>query len=87
MMDEQGITLGTVLQHMQGMERRLSNDIKKVRTDLTARIDRMDQRLHRVESKVDLTSVQIQNMDERLDVLDIANLPKRVTDLENIAMR
>lgn len=72
------ITLRVVLQHMQGMEQRL-----------TVRIDKVDIRLGKVETR--LTQVeqnlsrQIDGIDKRLDELEIAKLPARVSTLERHA--
>ncbi len=80
MTDEQGITLGVILQHMQGMERRITERFE-------GRFNGIDRRLGRLERKTDLMSVQIGNMYETLNAIDVENLPKRVTALEDILLR
>ena len=72
---DQDITPAILLQHMRGMEGRL-----------TKRMDGMDQRMDRVETHVlrlerNLTS-QIDAIDKRLDAMEIEFLPKRVEVLE-----
>ncbi len=56
---------GIFLQHMQAMEQRLVAQILSVKSDV-----------RRVESKVDLALVQIGNLDERLDDLEVVQMPR-----------
>lgn len=74
--DDQDITLHTVLQHMQGMEQRLTAQIDAVRMDLKNDIHLLDVRLQTVEQKVNVISAQIENMDHRLDDLEVVKVPK-----------
>ena len=66
---DDGVTPAVLLQHMQGMERRL-----------TERIDGVEQKVDRLEIKVDRhhaqTMVAFDNIDERLDDLEVVQVPK-----------
>lgn len=66
------IPLTTILQHMQGMEQRLLATMDK-------RFGDVNDRLERLEKKVDQNyanlSAQIANIDERLDDLEVVQVP------------
>jgi len=74
------ITLAVLLQHMQGMEQRLMNVIQEVEKKLTTRIDAVDNKLTKrmdvLERKIDFISVQIGNIDKRLDDVEVIQIPK-----------
>lgn len=61
---------------MQGMEQRLTAQIDAVRMDLKNDIHLLDVRLQTVEQKVNVISAQIENMDHRLDDLEVVEVPK-----------
>ena len=67
--NDDGVTLAILLRHMQGMERRL-----------TERIDGVEQKVDRLETKVDRhhaqTMVAFNNIDDRLDDLEVVQVPK-----------
>lgn len=81
------ITLAMVMNHMQAMEGRLGVKLDNVRTELKSDlgdvkgelksdISRVEANLNRVERKVDLTLVQIGNLDARLDDIEVVQVPK-----------
>ena len=76
-MADTDITLRDVITHMQGMEQRLSREIASVRLDLTA-----------LEVKVDrgfaLIQMQLHNIDERLDDIEVVQIPtlKKATRIQ-----
>ena len=75
------ITPAILLDHMRGMEQRLKVDFRKelqgeihsFDEKLSNRIDQLDDKLTR---KIDVLSVQIGNMDERLDHIEVVEIPK-----------
>lgn len=74
-MKDEGITLGTIMDHMRGMETRLT-----IRIDgLDGRMDGLEQRMDRMEKNL---TRQIDAIDKRLDAIEIENLPKRVKCIE-----
>ena len=80
MADIDGITAQVLLTHMQGMEQRLTEKIEGVETRLNGKIDgvetRLEKRIDGVERKVDMALIQIGNIDERLDDLEVVQVPK-----------
>lgn len=74
------ITWAIVLQHMQGMEQRLSERIDGTRTELKGDINSLRTELkgdlNRIERKVDIALVQIGNLDQRLDDIEVVQVPK-----------
>ncbi|MDD4628671.1 MAG: hypothetical protein PHE68_04755 [Candidatus Peribacteraceae bacterium] len=64
------VTPTVLLQHMQGMEQRL-----------TSRMDGLGNKMDRMHVNL---SAQIDAIDQRLDVIEIENLPKRVAKLERV---
>ncbi len=83
---DNGITLKTVLDHMQNMQRVLTQEIREGDERLARRIDGLETRMGGVENHIDrmernLTR-QIDAIDKRLDAIEIEKLPKRVTKLE-----
>jgi predicted nucleic acid-binding Zn-ribbon protein len=82
-MADDGITLQTVLEHMQNMQQTLSGQIREIRETMATKTD-----LQHLEVKVDRNHAsltqQIDALDQRLDAIEIENLPKRVTKLEQV---
>ena len=82
-MADNDITLGTIMEHMRGMEQRVTSRIQDVHEDLSKRMDGLDAkltgRLDRLERN--LTS-QIDAIDKRLDAMEVEHLPKRVARIE-----
>ncbi|HAI98501.1 TPA: hypothetical protein DCL30_03070 [Candidatus Peribacteria bacterium] len=86
---KRAITLGTVLEHMQHMQRVLMEAIgaldKRVGR-LETKMDGLETRMIRLETRVDRMEVnltdQIDAIDKRLDAIEIETLPKRVKKLE-----
>ena len=76
---DEDITPAVLLRHMQGMEQRLGAKIESLRSELKGDIWRVEtslgKRMDGLEKKVDLISVQIANIDERLDVIEVVQLP------------
>ena len=78
-MTDQGITLGIILEHIQGL-----------RSDLTQRMDQIKVEINHLNAKVDRyhgnVSNQIRNIDKRLDEVEITILDqkheRRITRLE-----
>lgn len=72
------ITLRDILHHIQAMKGevlRKIDGLEKRMGGLENRMGGLEQRVERVEKKVNLISVQIQNIDERLDDLEVQRLP------------
>ncbi len=90
MADDQDITPAILLQHMQGMEQRLRSEFRtELRTELRTAIAASEERLvERIGAEVrhseNRVTAQIDAIDRRLDELEIALLPKRVTKLEEV---
>lgn len=67
--DNDGITLRTILEHMRGMENRLQAQISSVKTELAA-----------LNAKVDhnhaMLTLQLDNIDKRLDDIEVVQVPK-----------
>jgi len=82
MRQDDGITPKVLLDHMRAMEGRLSQKISEEIRGVHTRIDRVEIRIDRVEQKLTLISTQIGNIDQRLDVIEIEYLPRRVAALE-----
>jgi hypothetical protein len=80
MSNDQDITPKILLEHMRGMEHRLveklNNTENGIRSDMKEQFNVVNIRLDRLESKVSLIQVQIKNMDERLDDLEVVQVPK-----------
>jgi archaellum component FlaC len=73
------ITAGTILKHMQAMEKRLTVRISSVEIGLDSRINALDEKFSR---RFDNLSFQIDAIDKRLDAIEIEDLPRRVKRLE-----
>ncbi len=82
MADDQDITPAILLKHimamrgdftaqMQAMEQRIMMKFEKI----DVRFDEINARLSQLERKVELLSVQIGNLDERLDDLEVVQIP------------
>lgn len=78
-MKESDITLGTILEHMRGMESRIMAELHETDGRLTKRIDSLEANLVRIHRNL---SGQIDQLDKRLDAIEIEELPKRVTRIE-----
>jgi len=68
MENDADITLLTVLRHMQAMEQRIMERFAK----MDARIDRLDAKIDRIHA---LLTLQIDNIDKRLDDIEVVELP------------
>lgn len=75
MADDADITPAILLQHMQGMEQRLLHRIDDVKIDLTSFKTEVNGRLDKLDRRISLLSVQIGNLDERLDDLEVVQVP------------
>ena len=71
-----GVTVQVLLQHMQGMQHALTREIRAVRDELKADLSGTNIRLDRLERKVDLLGIQIENIDGRFDDLEVVEVPK-----------
>jgi len=78
-MKDKDITLGTILEHMRGMEQRMTTQLHEVDGRLTKRLDSLEVGLDRVHRNL---SSQIDAIDKRLDAIEIEYLPKRVSRIE-----
>lgn len=74
-MADNEITLGTVMEHLHAMEDRINKRFDGVDSCLT----RIDGTLDRMERNL---TRQIDGIDKRLDEIEIAKLPQRVTRIE-----
>lgn len=72
---ESDITLGTILEHLRAFEGRMLNRF----TDLEGRMNSLEQRVDRMDRNL---TRQINAIDQRLDAVEIEQLPKRVTRIE-----
>lgn len=74
------ITPTVLLDHMRGMERRLHSGINNVRTELKEEMQGLRTELkddiQRLERKVNIISVQVADIDARLDDLEVVQMPK-----------
>lgn len=70
-----GITLRTILDHMRAMETRMTTSISSVDQRLQRLEQKVDQRMQKLEQKIDLLFVQNENIDERLDDIEVVQLP------------
>ncbi len=91
MADDQDITPAILLQHMQAMERRIMqymgerfSQVDSRFSRMEARFDEIEVRLSKLARQVSLLSVQIGDMDQRLDEIEIELFPKRVVKLEEV---
>jgi hypothetical protein len=81
----QHITLKHLLIHMQGMEQRLDKKIDGVEQRLDRNIDSVKVKLtRRIDSLERNLTMQIDIIDKRLDAIEIENLPRRITALEQM---
>jgi hypothetical protein len=79
---DDGITLKTILDHMQNMQRTLLNEIAKLGSrvgGVEIRMDRLETRIDRMETNL---TAQIDGIDKRLDAIEIETLPQRVKAIE-----
>jgi hypothetical protein len=71
-----GITPAVLLDHMRGMENRLKTELKReigsVRTDLSHLTTRID----RVERDITWIKVSVDNIDKRLDTIEVVQVPR-----------
>lgn len=88
---DEPITLKVILDHMHAIKYELKHDIQTLRIELTdkingvgARVDRLENRLERVALNL---SAQIAAIDDRLDKVEIEDLPKRVRKLEKAVFK
>lgn len=76
---DDGVTPAVLLQHMQGMETRLSERISGVESTLSSRLDRVEQGLADLKTTVDRnhiqTTAQIDMLDKRLDDIECVQVP------------
>jgi len=73
------ITLKTLLDHMQNMQRAFTLSLQEVRKDLRSVERHLTHHIDRVEANITL---QIGGIDKRLDSVEIEKLPQRVTKIE-----
>lgn len=81
-MDEQGITLSIILEHLRAFETRMLGKLQAVDGRmglLESRIDKLGNRMDRMECNL---TAQIDAIDKRLDEVEIEYLPKRVSRIE-----
>ena len=76
---DEGVTLAIVFEHMQGMEQRLHTEFDVGLKRLESKIDKVSLKVDNLEIKVDRnhtqTMVALDNIDGRLDDLEIVELP------------
>ena len=64
------------MDHMQGMERRLQSEIGGVRSDLAKTEARLTTRIDRVERDITWIKVSVENIDKRLDTIEVVQVPR-----------
>lgn len=81
-----GITLRTVIEHVQAMKGELKQDIQDVEYTLTNKIDTLDKKVDTLDRKVGALDVkvdrhhsqlkgQLDEIDHRLDTLEVGEIP------------
>jgi len=74
------ITPKVLLEHMQGMQQGLTQEIRRVEGNLTEKILQLEQKVDSNEEKAEqrhsLVMVSLDNIDERLDTIETEELPK-----------
>ena len=73
---DDAITTKVLLDHMQSMQQTLLDAIEKVRTELSARMDKLELRLEGIEGDMVFVKAGIQNIDQRLDTIEVKRLPE-----------
>jgi hypothetical protein len=83
------ITSAVLLDHMRGMENRLAgridaleSDVGGIRSDMKNFEKKVDGKFEVVNRKLEIMNIGIDNIDKRLDAVEIENLPRRVTKIE-----
>ncbi|MBU0766182.1 hypothetical protein KKF55_00115 [Patescibacteria group bacterium] len=89
-MEDNEITLKVLLDHIQGMRNDLTQRMDKLEHRLSNRMDGLEKRMdgmeQRMEKRFDQLVFQIDAIDKRLDAVEIEELPKRVTKLEEAVL-
>ena len=82
--DPKDITTADLLGHMQGMEQRLTEkiDAKADASELEAVEQRLTKRMDSLEKDVAVIKEGVENIDRRLDAIELEELPKRVGRIE-----
>jgi hypothetical protein len=74
-----GIALGVVLDHIRGMSVKMDTMKKELMEKIDGKVNgfrnELVPRIDRLERKVDFIGVQIGSLDERLDDLEVVQLP------------
>ncbi len=74
------ITLRTVLQHLQHVKNVLTNEIRDIRIELSKGIQDVHMELKALDKREDnrhrMIMTALQNIDERLDDIEIKRLPR-----------
>lgn len=73
--ENDGITLQMIFDHMRGMEQRLRREFRDALSGVKSEMNEMNRRFNSLEGKVDLLFVQMGNIDERLDDIEVVQLP------------
>ncbi len=73
-MADEGITLQTVLDHMQAHRNDLSVQMSSLKLELNKRIDNLDEKL---SNRIDNVSFQIDAIDKRLDRIEIDTVEQK----------
>lgn len=76
MMEDKDITPAILLQHMRGMEKRLTDHMNVRFIKVDERFVKVEARLESLENKTSLISMQIKNIDHRLDDIEVGDLPR-----------
>ena len=77
------ITLGDVMVHMRGMEKRLSARIDGVETGLGKRLEKVEVRLEKVEGRLEKVEDNLDILTRRVDALN-EDLTATIDPLRNI---
>lgn len=81
------ITPAILLQHMQGMEKRLNERFDKRFDTVDNRLNEVDVRLARLESNVNLLFTQTKNLTDELDTVEVIQLPKMRKSIRNLSKK
>lgn len=76
---DDGITLKMVMEHMQHQGQILMDEIKNVRQEMGEGFRRVYSDMQKMEHRL---VIQIDAIDQRLDAIEIENIPKRMCKVE-----
>lgn len=86
-MDDNEITIGTILEYMRSIEQRVTSRIQEVHEGLSKHLDGLDAKLTgRLDRLQRDLIAQIDAIDKRLDTIEIEYLPKRLARVNHLGL-